>query len=119
MTKVVAINGSPKMEKGYTAILLGAFLDGMKETGASVELFYVTRLKIKDCLADFDCWWKRPGECIIKDDMQMLYPKLREADILVLATPVYIPLPGAMQNFLNRLCPLMEPLLEFRDGRTR
>jgi len=49
----------------------------------------------------------------------MLYPKLRSADILVLATPVYIPLLGEMQNFINRLCPLIEPILEKRDGRTR
>lgn len=119
MTKVVAVNGSPAMEKGNTAVILNAFLDGMKEAGASVELFYVKRLNVKDCVADFDCWWKKPSDCIIKDDMQTLYPKLREADVLVLATPVYIPLPGVMQNFLNRLCPLMEPLLEFRDSRTR
>ena len=33
--------------------------------------------------------------------------------------PVYIPLPGAMQNVINRLCPLIEPRLEFRQGRTR
>jgi len=51
--------------------------------------------------------------------MQMLYPKLRGADILVLVTPVYIPLPGEMQDFINRLCPLIEPVLEWRDGRTR
>lgn len=51
--------------------------------------------------------------------MQLLYPKLREADILILATPVYIPLPGEMQNFINRLCPLIEPFLETREGRTQ
>ncbi|GAH31325.1 unnamed protein product, partial [marine sediment metagenome] len=59
------------------------------------------------------------GECCIKDDMQLLYPQLREADILILATPVYIPLPGEMQNFINRLCPLIEPFLENHEGRTR
>jgi multimeric flavodoxin WrbA len=65
------------------------------------------------------CWYKKPGECCIKDDMQLLYRKLREADILILATPVYIPLPGEMQDFINRLCPLVKPLLEKREGRTR
>jgi len=107
------------MEKGSTAVVLNAFLGGMKEAGATAELFYANRLKIKDCAADFDCWWKTPGKCITQDDMQQVYPKLREADILVLATPVYIPLPSVMQNFLNRLCPLMEPSLEWREGRTR
>jgi multimeric flavodoxin WrbA len=51
--------------------------------------------------------------------MQSLYPKLHEADILVLATPVYVPLPGEMQNLINRLVPLIDPILERQNGRTR
>jgi hypothetical protein len=119
LTNVVAVSGSIRMEKSDTAMLMKPFLYGMKEAGASVELFYVTRLNIQSCVGDFYCWDAKPGECIISDDMQTLYPKLRSADILVLVTPVYIPLPGEMQNFINRLCPLIEPLLEWRDGRTR
>jgi multimeric flavodoxin WrbA len=119
LIRVVAINGSPRMETGNTARILAPFLDGMKEAGASVELIYAKRLNIKPCIGDFQCWFKKVGECIHKDDMQMIYAKLREADILVLATPIYIPLPGEMQNFINRLCPIMEPMLEFRNGRTR
>jgi multimeric flavodoxin WrbA len=108
------------MEKGRTAILLTHFLDGMKEAGASVELFYAKRLNIRPCTGEIDCWYKNPGHCYIQDDMQSLYPKLRDADILVLATPVYIPLPGQMQNLINRLLPLIDG--QFRkkqNGRTR
>lgn len=119
MTKVVAINGSARMEKGYTALVLTPFLEGMKEAGASVELFYAKRLDVKPCTGEFYCWYKKPGQCYILDSMQSLYPKLREAEILVLATPVYIPLPGEMQNLINRLCPLVEPILNRQDGRTR
>jgi len=57
--------------------------------------------------------------CIHRDGMDEVYPKLRSADILVLGTPVYSPLPGRMQDFLNRLCPLLEPILEERHDRTR
>ncbi|MEM3666204.1 MAG: flavodoxin family protein [Candidatus Bathyarchaeia archaeon] len=116
---MVAINGSVRMEKSDTAMLMKPFLEGVKKAGASVELFYVKRLNIKPCIGDFYCWYTKPGDCIISDDMQILYPKLRRADILVLATPVYIPLPGEMQNFINRLCPLVESILEKRGGRTR
>jgi len=119
MTKVVAINGSPRMEKGNTFMVLTPFLQGMKEAGADVELFYASRLDVEPCTGEFHCWYEKPGECYIKDDMELLYPKLREAEILVLATPVYIPLPGEMQNVINRLCPLIEPMLETREGRTR
>jgi len=107
------------MEKGNTNKILAPFLEGVKEAGASVDLFYARRLKINPCIGDFQCWYEKIGECIHKDDMQRLYPKMREADIFVLATPVYIPLPGEMQNFINRLCPIVEPILEFREGRTR
>lgn len=107
------------MEKGYTATILGAFIEGMEEAGASVELVYPRKYKIRPCLGDFQCWFEKVGECFQADDMQMLIEKMKEADILVLATPVYAPLPGAFQNFLNRLMPIVEPILEFRDGRTR
>jgi multimeric flavodoxin WrbA len=118
--KVIAVNGSPRMGKGYTALLLDSFIHGMMDAGSEVELFYVRRLKVKPCTCgEMYCWYEKAGECCIKDDMQLLYPKLREADILVLATPVYIPLPGEMQNFINRLCPLIEPFLENREGHTR
>jgi multimeric flavodoxin WrbA len=120
MNKAVVINGSPRMEKGNTAMVLTPFIQGMMDAGSDVELFYASRLKVKPCACgEMYCWHERPGECCIKDDMQVLYPKLAEADTLVLATPVYIPLPGEMQNVVNRLCPLIKPLLETREGRTR
>jgi len=120
MSKAVAINGSPRLGKGNTAMIIAPFIQGMTDAGLKVDIFYASKLKIKPCACvDMFCWYKKPGQCCYKDDMDKLYPKLKEADILVLATPVYIPLPGAMQNVINRLCPLVEPLLEFREGRTR
>ena len=120
MSKAVAINGSPRMERGNTAMVLNPFIEGMKDAGSDVELFYASRLKVKPCsCGNMYCWFDTPGECCIKDKMELLYPKLREADVLILATPVYIPLPGDMQNIINRLCPLLDPVLEFRKGRTR
>jgi len=119
LTRVVAINGSPDMEKGRTSQILTPFLEGMVKAGADVELFFARRLNVKPCDGELYCWRKRPGECYIQDDMQMLYPKLREADILVFATPVYVPLPGEMQNVINRIVPIMDPVLKMRGGRTR
>ncbi|MHA2383842.1 MAG: flavodoxin family protein [Candidatus Thorarchaeota archaeon] len=117
--RVLAINGSARMEKGHTHKLLTAFLEGMEGANAKIETIFAKRYKIRPCLGDFDCWYEKVGQCIQKDDMEKLYPKFREAEILVLAIPIYFPLPGEMQNLLNRLMPLVEPILEFRDGRTR
>ena len=119
MTKVIAINGSARTEKGNTELVLSSFLDGMREAGASVEVVYAKKLKIRPCIGDFQCWYEKVGECIHSDDMQPLLSKIRDANILVLATPVYLPLPGEFQNLLNRLMPICEPILKFREGRTR
>ena len=120
---VFAINGSARLERGHTAVILNAFLEGVKKAGAKTELYYSQKLNIKPCTGCFYCWKKETlGKCIIKnDDMDMLYPKLRKADILVLATPVYFPLPDYFQSFLNRLImPLINPVLKtMPDGRTR
>jgi len=118
--KVFAINGSPRMEKGNTELVLEPFLQGIRNAGSETEKYYATALNIQPCSCGyFYCWDNSPGNCIIVDDMQMLYPKLKKSDILVIATPVYIYLPGDLQNFINRLLPLMNPKLEMREERTR
>lgn len=120
MTKVMAVNGSPRMEKGDTETVLAAFLSGMREADAETETIYPTRLKIRPCdCGEMRCWFKHPGECHHPDDMRDLYPRLSQAHIVVLATPVYVPMPADMQNFLNRLTPLLDPAVETRGGRTR
>lgn len=118
--KVVAINGSPKMGKGNTAQVLAPFLEGMSERGAHVELFYTRKLKINPCQGELHCWLKRPGVCFQKDDMQMLVPLIAAADILVLATPVYMDgATGPMKNLLDRAVPLAQPFIELHNGHCR
>jgi multimeric flavodoxin WrbA len=120
MMKALAVNGSPRMDKGNTGTILTPFLDGMREAGTEVEALNTGNLKLKPCsCGELYCWYKKPGECCVRDDMDQVYPKLKATDTLVLATPVYVPLPGRMQDFLNRLCALLDPRLETRAGRTR
>lgn len=119
MIKAIAINGSPRKDKGNTAMILGPFIEGMTDAGAEVNIHYTKNLTLKPCTGEFQCWWETPGECYIKDDMQKLYLRLKEADVLILATPVYAPLPGEIQIVINRLVPLILPVLETREGRTR
>lgn len=118
--KVVAINGSPLTDKGNTHVILKPFLEGMKEAGAEVEVIFPKKLNIKPCQGDFHCWFNRPGECFQKDDMQEVLPKLAEANIWVLASPLYVDgVSGIMKNLLDRVIPLAEPWIELRDGHCR
>jgi multimeric flavodoxin WrbA len=118
--KVVAINASPKMERGNTAAIMIPFLEGMEEAGAEVELFYTRNLQIHPCQGDLACWANTPGMCSQKDDMEMLLPKLADADIWVFATPVYVDgMPGPLKNIVDRAIPLVQPFFELRDGHCR
>ncbi len=115
--KVIAFNGSPKMDKGNTALILDPFLDGLRDTGAEVELFYTKKLNINPCQGEFNCWLKTPGKCHQDDDMQMLHPKLRAADVWVMASPVYVwGVTGPLKNLMDRIIPLAEPFIYMREG---
>jgi putative NADPH-quinone reductase len=116
--KVLAFNCSPKKDEGNTALILNPLLEGIKEAGAEAELIYMKDLKVRPCLACFNCCFKTLGECTQKDDMQDIYPKLREADTWVLGTPVWWGgVPGPAKNLIDRFMPLIEPFSEERDGR--
>jgi multimeric flavodoxin WrbA len=118
--KVLALNASPLMERGNTALLLGPFLDGMRGEGCEVDLVYTCKLRVKPCLGDRACWTKTPGKCVQNDDVKALLPKFQEADVIVLAAPVYVDgMPGNLKNLIDRLIPLIEPYFVLRDEHCR
>ncbi|MFA5367497.1 MAG: flavodoxin family protein, partial [Dehalococcoidia bacterium] len=118
--RVLAFNSSPRREKGNTAVLLEPFLEGMRVAGAGVDLHYNCDLDIKPCKGCFNCWLKTPGVCSQKDDMQQLLPVMRDADVIVYATPVYsYGMSGQMKNLIDRMIVLAEPFMEVVEGRSR
>jgi multimeric flavodoxin WrbA len=84
--KVLGIMGSPRRQ-GNTEILLDKALEGAREAGAEVEKALVSKLKISPCLEIYACL--KDGNCSIKDDMQLLYKKLLEADHIIFASPIF------------------------------
>lgn len=116
--KVVAFNGSPNMERGTTALILDPFLEGMRDAGAEVELFYTAEMKINPCRGEGACMFKNPGRCFQEDDMNALYSKLG-AEVIVFATPLYwFGVSGTMKNLMDRMIPIGLPLLEIRNGHS-
>jgi multimeric flavodoxin WrbA len=119
--KVLAFNSSPNMENGNTALILNPFLKGMREAGAQIDLFYTKKLRINPCQADYACIMKTHGKCVQMDDMQTIYPMLKEADVIVFATPLYFDgMTSTMKTLIERLwLPSGNPFLELRDNRVR
>lgn len=84
--KALGIMGSPRRQSN-TEILLNKALEGAREAGAEVENVPVSKLKISPCLEIYACL--KDGNCPIKDDMQLLYEKLLEADHIIFASPIF------------------------------
>ena len=84
--KVLGLMGSPRRQ-GNTELLFDKALEGAREAGAEVEKVLVSKLKISPCLEIHACL--KDGNCAIKDDMQLLYKKLLQADHVVFASPIF------------------------------
>ncbi len=86
MVRVVGIMGSPRIG-GNTDILLDAALEGARDAGADVEKVILEKLDMRGCRECESCF--RTGKCVVKDDMQRIYALLDEADVLILASPIF------------------------------
>jgi len=84
--KVLGLFGSPR-RGGNTEILLEEALQGAEKEGAEIERLYLSDLKISPCMECHGC--DTTGDCVILDEMQKIYPKLLEADIIILASPIF------------------------------
>ncbi|MBI2876012.1 MAG: flavodoxin family protein [Candidatus Tectomicrobia bacterium] len=98
--KVIGFVGSSR-KGGNTDLLVRRVLEGAAGKGAQTEVVYLHDLNIKDCTGCMTC--KGDGLCPIQDDMQSLYARIREADGIVLGSPIYMGfLTGQAKSFLDR-----------------
>jgi len=98
--KILGVVGSPRMN-GNTHILVSRILEGAEQEGAVAETLFLNDLDIHECNGCLVCW--KGKECSKHDDMNDIYPKIIEADVIVFGTPVYWYGPTAlMKAFIDR-----------------
>jgi multimeric flavodoxin WrbA len=98
---VLILKGSPRL-KGNSATLAEQVFAGAETAGAQVESVYLSGLEINPCDA-CDACQVDDGGCIVEDDMQSLYPKLRQADVIVIASPIYyFTISAQTKQFIDR-----------------
>ncbi len=95
--KVIAICGSPR-KNGNTEILCQHALKSVAEEGLETELIQLSGLDIRSCRACMACL--TTGVCAIKDDLPPVFTKMKEADGIILASPVYY---GSCTSLLKAL----------------
>ncbi|MFC1908114.1 flavodoxin family protein [Chloroflexota bacterium] len=98
--RVLGIAGSPRRD-GNTDLLLGEVVRGAASQGADVKTIILNNSKITPCQHCDGCL--ESGRCRLKDDMQMVYSELEQADRIVLASPIqFMGLTAQMKAMIDR-----------------
>ena len=84
--RILIIKGGGR-PNGNTAQLIDSFIKGAKEVGHSVEVISLMKNEVKGCLGCNACRYGKP--CVQKDSFNELVPKIKSADCLVFASPLY------------------------------
>ena len=106
--KIVAVLGSPRPQ-GNSSTLARAFLQAAAARGAEVTEYLLNQLAYQGCQGCMACKTKR-DTCILEDDLAPVLNAVKEADLLVLASPVYFgDLSGQMKCFFDRTYSYINP----------
>jgi multimeric flavodoxin WrbA len=103
---VLVISGS-RNPQGQTARATDALLQGVRDGGAQAETVFLPPIRIERCRQCEDDGWgicRSEGRCVIEDDFASLVDRMKRADAVVFATPVYFSdLSESLRAFLDRL----------------
>ena len=113
MKTVLIISTSPR-KGGNSEILADEFARGAKEWGHQVEKICLHDKTINFCKGCLAC--QKTQRCVIRDDADVIARKMKDADVLVFATPIYYyEMCGQMKTMLDRANPLFPSEYAFRD----
>lgn len=106
--KIVILNGSPR-KAGNTTALTAEFTKGAEKAGNTVTEFFLDSMDIHGCKGCFGGHSSRECPCVQRDDMEKIYPAVRECDVIVFATPLYYwNMSGQIRTAIDRLFALEE-----------
>lgn len=103
--KILAINASFRGDNGYTKFLIDKLYEGAAGAGAKFEIINLAGLSINRCIACQVCQTEKHRlQCIHNDDAEMVFSKMRTADIILFATPIYVlDISSLLKMLLERL----------------
>lgn len=108
MKKIVCVLGSPRLQ-GNSAAIAKRFCEEAEKLGASVETFPLNKLSYRGCQGCMACKTKL-DRCVLKDDLAQVLDAVREADVLVMASPVYYgDVSSQLKAFIDRTFSYLVP----------
>jgi multimeric flavodoxin WrbA len=108
MKKIVALLGSPRTGSN-SALIAQKIMDTAAGLGAESQAFTLYKMDYSGCIACMGCK-KTAEECVLRDDLTQALHAIRDADVLIVASPVYFAhITGPLKSALDRLYSLMAP----------
>ncbi len=102
MANIIILNAAAR-KNGNTATLVKSFMEGAKESGNTVKEFYLQSMTIRGCLACMGCT-RNADPCTQKDEMSAIYDAFKDADTVIMASPVYFfGMAGPLKTTIDRL----------------
>jgi len=114
----ICLLGSPR-KNGNSATVAARLMSRMAELGAEVETICLNELNYRGCQGCYACK-NGSEECVLQDDLTAVLEKVRNADALVLASPVYYgDVSGQLKNFIDRTFCFLKPKYYARPDCSR
>jgi multimeric flavodoxin WrbA len=108
MMKMVTLLGSPR-SKGNSATIANLIVDTAADLGAQNRTFELNRLNYRGCQACYACKTMADA-CVMRDDLAEVLAAVQEADLVVLASPVYYgEVSGQLKSFIDRTFSFLVP----------
>jgi multimeric flavodoxin WrbA len=106
--KIVCLSASPR-PKGNSAAIADRFCENAEKKGAVIQRFSLNKLSYRGCQACMTCKTKL-DRCVLKDDLAEVLDAVRDADVLVMATPVYYgEVSSQLKGFIDRTFSYLVP----------
>lgn len=106
--EIVCLLGSPR-PKGNSTAIAERFCEAAQKNDANVKTFALNKLKYRGCQACMTCKTKL-DKCVLKDDLAEVLDAVREADVLVMATPIYYgDVSSQLKGFIDRTFSYLVP----------
>ena len=109
MKRILILSSSPR-KRGNSQLLCEQFQKGAEAAGHQTDLVRLADKRIGFCRACDGCM-RNGGTCVLQDDMAQVLRQFQEADVVVLATPVYFyGISAQMKAFIDRTYPIWQRL---------
>lgn len=116
MIKTVLVISTSFRKGSNSDLLANEFVRGAREAGHTVEKISLEGKTLQFCRGCLACQSRRDGHCVMNDDADAIVERMRQADVLVFATPIYYyGMSGQMKTLLDRANPLYPVDYAFRS----